>query len=148
RAHQGDQRVVAGASLSGGQPLVPNAGEYFGLRDARGRGLPTLKRTLDAWTALGGVGGAGFAAIDPGDPKARALRAFGVRDILTFRGAPAPPDSRKLYSGIDGDVYAIGHTTPRAFVTCRWRTATEGSAVGVLQTAAPAQLEQDPLVEK
>jgi Bacterial membrane protein YfhO len=147
RDNQGSGRSVAGASLAGGQPMVPNSGEYFGLRDARGRGIPTVDRTITAWTTLGGAGNQSFSAIDPSDPNARALRAFGVRDVLTFHGAPGPPRSKLLYSGIDGDDYLVQDTLPRAFVTCNWTPTSYAGAKGGLRTASDDQLLASPFVE-
>jgi hypothetical protein len=144
---QGTQRTTAGATLGGPQTLVPNTGEYFGLRDPRGRGVPTLTRTTTAWAALGGAAAANFAFVDPSDPAAaRALRAFAVRAVLVNDGSRPPSDSRRVHRGTDGDVYALNHTLPRAWITCDWTPTTERDALVALAAASIATLRQRPLI--
>jgi hypothetical protein len=145
---QGDGRSAAGSTIGGSQVLVPNTGEYFGLRDPRGRGVPTLGRTEAAWTALGGAGAANFTFIDPTAPSAgRALRAFGVRDVLVLPGAARPPAARLVHRGADGDVYRLAGTLPRAFVTCDWTPSTRATASQQLGGASVGSLYRRPFVE-
>ena len=51
QAHQGHGRMVGYDAY-----LIPNVPSRYGLRDARGHGLPALRRYLDLWNGLGGYG--------------------------------------------------------------------------------------------
>jgi hypothetical protein len=148
QARQGSGRSVAGAPVGAPQPIFPNTGEYFGLRDPRGRGVPSLARPAAVWAALGGEAGPTHSLVSPSDPTtARLLRVFGVRTALVFPNQPAPPDSTLVHRGIDGDVYALHGTLPRAFVTCGWRPSSEAAATRALRTASVASLRDRPFVE-
>ncbi len=148
-AGQGTDRGTAGGAIGGPQVLVPNTGEYFGLRDPRGRGVPTLDRTMRAWGALGGAAGANLAFVDPSDPAAaRVLRVFGVRSAMVTHGAPRPAQSTLVHAGRDADVYALRGTLPRASFTCRWDVApSKDAAHAALDRATVSGLRERPIVE-
>jgi hypothetical protein len=132
--------------------MIPNAGQYEGLRDARGRGVPVLSRYLETWGALGGYGAENFAFFDPAAPGAhRALDGFGVRALLTAPQDPAPAGGRlrAAYRGPDAVVYANAGALPRAFVARTWRGVEDRRAAGEMlaATTGTAALARSPIIE-
>jgi hypothetical protein len=149
RLLQDSGRAAAGAPFGTPQVLMPNIGVYWGIRDARGRGVPTLDRPVSLWRARAGTASGIYQLTDPSDPaQAELLRLFAVKAAMVSPGAAPPPASRLVYNGADADVYELVGALPRAFVACQWSAAISSEqALAQLHAASAAQLRRRPVVE-
>ncbi len=148
RAHQGAGRVVGYNEY-----LIPNALSRYGLKDARGHGLPALGRYLALWNALGG---AGFQTtrLRPGDRRAgRLLDDFAVNALLTTPTEPPPaaaaaPGLHLVARLRDGAIYQNATALPRAYVATTWRPAGgRRAALSATVASTSAELRAAPVIE-
>jgi predicted membrane protein DUF2079/membrane protein YfhO len=145
RNRQGHDRVVGL-----GEYLIPNVGERYGLRDARGHELPASTRFLSLWNSLGGFGFQATRLVDANSPTSgKLLDLFGVRLLLTGPDDRPALGQLKLQSTTaDGRVYLNSTALPRAYVAGAWQSVpNRQAALAATLNATSAQLRDDPVVE-
>jgi len=145
RALQGSNRVIGE-----GEYLIPNLPVQYGLRDARGHGLPVMRRFLKLYNAYGGYG---FQAtrFDSEKPGAKQiLDTFGIKVLLTgYRKKDPPIDGlKKKLTGPDERVYLNSSALPRAWFTTGQRSVGgEDAARNLTVSSDREQLFKEPVLE-
>lgn len=147
---QGSNRIAA-ASGDSGVLLAPNTGSYLNLRDARGHGVPTLRRYFDFWRATGGQARPNLGHLAPSWPNAvKAMQASSVSALLVDPAATFDNELRSaktLHADKWSRVIKVPGATPRVSVACNWSNNRYADALNYVSQADARKLASAPALE-
>jgi hypothetical protein len=147
------KRIAGPDRVSGtGFALEPSLAELHDLHDIRGNELPTFKRHLRLYRALGGVANSrgNVTGLNLKRPRARDLiDLFSVRYLFLDDRDPIPTDGFRTLDSRPGQrLVENTQALPRAYVAYDWRGA--GSFDEALRTTVatpPRELGRAPVIE-
>lgn len=135
-----------------GVALIPNTGQYYGIRDLRTVDLPALERHIRLYRALGGASNErlSITSFEPERPRALdLLDFFAVKYVLLDAPGRLPRSGYPPVVDRAGEQLVLNEgALPRAWLTYDWRPASDfEGALDATIASTIDDLRARPLIE-